>query len=191
MIASSVDFFCHETARVDPGALIGEGTHIWHFCHVAAGARIGRRCVLGQNVYVAPTVAVGHDVRIQNNVSLYDGVTLEDAVFLGPSAVFTNVINPRAEFPRKHEYRPTLVRHGASIGANATILCGHTIGRYAMVGAGAVVTKNVLDHALVVGVPARQVGWVCRCGVRLVDDAVHCPSCTEQYRHTSGGLRIV
>ena len=131
-----MDFFCHETAVVDPGALIGQDTRIWHFCHVAAGARIGRRCVLGQNVYVAPTVVVGDDVRIQNNVSLYDGVTLEDAVFLGPSAVFTNVTLPRAEFPRKHEYRPTLVRHGASIGANATILCGHTIGRYAMVGAG-------------------------------------------------------
>jgi UDP-2-acetamido-3-amino-2,3-dideoxy-glucuronate N-acetyltransferase len=187
-----VDFFCHETACVDPGAVIGEGTRIWHFCHVAAGARIGRRCVLGQNVYVAPTVVIGDDVRVQNNVSLYDGVIVEGAVFLGPSAVFTNVMNPRAELPRKHEYRPTLVRHGASIGANATILCGHTIGRYAMVGAGAVVTKDVLDHALVVGVPAAQAGWVCRCGVRLTlaDDAARCPACGQIYRHTNHGLEV-
>lgn len=186
-----MDFFRHETAVVDPGAVIGEDTRIWHFCHVAAGARIGRRCVLGQNVYVAPTVVVGDDVRIQNNVSLYDGVTLEDAVFLGPSAVFTNVTTPRAEFPRKHEYRPTLVRRGASIGANATILCGHTIGRYAMVGAGAVVTKDVLDHALVLGVPACHAGWVCCCGVRLTlaGDAARCLTCDRQYRHTGEGLR--
>jgi UDP-2-acetamido-3-amino-2,3-dideoxy-glucuronate N-acetyltransferase len=157
----------HESAFVDEGAVLGEGTRVWHFSHVAAGARIGRSCVLGQNVYVAPTVVLGDGVRVQNNVSLYDGVLADDQVFIGPSAVFTNVAHPRAEVSRKHAYRPTRLGRGATIGANATIVCGHTVGAYALVGAGAVVTRDVAPHALVVGVPAAQVGWACRCGVPL------------------------
>src|SRR5690625_1139616 len=155
------------TAIVDSGARIGDGTRIWHFSHVCAGAVLGRGCVLGQNVFVGNDVVIGDRVKIQNNVSVYDGVRLEDEVFCGPSVVFTNVINPRAAIPRKHAYRRTLVRQGASLGANATIVCGVTIGRYAFVGAGAVVTRDVPDHALVVGVPARQVGWVTEAGERL------------------------
>ena len=164
-------FFKHESAVVDEGAVIGEGSKVWHFCHVSTGARIGIDCTLGQNVYVAATGVVGNRVRIQNNVSIYDGVILEDDVFVGPSAVFTNVINPRSEVSRKAEYRPTRVHAGVTIGANATILCGTTLGSYAFVGAGAVVTHDVKPFALVVGVPAHQIGWVCRCGVRLYIDA--------------------
>lgn len=153
-------FFVHESAYVDAGANVGNGTRIWHFCHVCKGAAIGERCVLGQNVYVAPTARVGNGVKLQNNVSVYDGVVLEDDVFVGPSAVFTNVINPRAAIERKDEFRPTIVETGATIGANATIICGRRIGRYAFVAAGAVVTKDVGDFALVAGVPARLVGYV-------------------------------
>lgn len=179
----------HDSAVVDPGAEIGDGTRIWHFCHISGGARIGAHCVLGQNVYVAPTVTVGNGVKIQNNVSLYDGVTVEDFAFLGPSAVFTNVINPRSEVARKDEYHPTRIGRGATIGANATILCGHDIGDYAFVGAGAVVTANVPPYALVIGVPARQIGWICRCGVRLEVEggAAYCTACGRGYR-IEGGL---
>ena len=173
-------FFKHESAIVDEGALIGEGSKVWHFCHVATGARIGIACTLGQNVYVAGIV--GDRVRIQNNVSIYDGVVLEDDVFVGPSAVFTNVVNPRSEIARKDEYKPTHVGAGATIGANATIVCGTTLGRYAFVGAGAVVTHDVKPFALVVGVPARQIGWVCRCGVRLHVEHGRCAECGRSYR---------
>src|SRR5262249_8490302 len=174
------DTFVHESAYVDEGAIVGDGTKIWHFCHVMARARIGRGCVLGQNVYVG-NVTIGDDVRIQNNVSVYDGVTLEDHVFCGPSAVFTNVVNPRSEVSRKHEYRPTRVGRGASIGANATIICGATIGEYAFIAAGAVVRGDVPAYALMIGVPARQRGWMCRCGVRL-DAALVCPECGTRYQ---------
>lgn len=150
----------HESAYVDEGAIIGEGSRVWHFSHVMGSASIGRNCVLGQNVMVGPGVSVGDNCKIQNNVSLYKGVELEDGVFCGPSCVFTNVVNPRAFLEKKEEFRTTLVRSGASIGANATIVCGVTIGRYALIGAGAVVTRDVPDYALMLGVPARQVGWV-------------------------------
>ncbi|MSP67946.1 MAG: N-acetyltransferase [Alphaproteobacteria bacterium] len=179
--------YAHPSAIVDAGAEVGEGTRIWHFCHVYGGARIGARCVLGQNVMVAKGVVVGDGSKIQNNVSLYAGVILEQDVFCGPSAVFTNVTTPRAFVERKSEFRPTLVRRGATIGANATILCGVTIGRYAMVGAGAVVTRDVADHALVVGVPARRMGWVSVSGERLGPDLV-CPRTGERYRTTQQGL---
>ncbi|SMQ85541.1 UDP-2-acetamido-3-amino-2,3-dideoxy-glucuronate N-acetyltransferase [Devosia lucknowensis] len=154
----------HESAYVDEGALIGEGSRIWHFSHIMPDAKIGRNCVLGQNVMVGPGVSIGDQCKIQNNVSLYNGVELEDGVFCGPSCVFTNVINPRAFLEKKEEFRITLVKRGASIGANATIVCGVTIGRFALIGAGAVVTRDVPDYALMLGVPARQAGWVNRAG---------------------------
>ncbi len=157
----------HPSAIVDVGAQLGEGSKVWHFAHVSAGARIGTGCALGQGVYVGNDVLIGNNVRIQNHVSVYDAVTLEDDVFCGPSMVFTNVYNPRAAVARKNEYRPTLVRQGATLGANCTVVCGHVIGRYAFVGAGAVVQKDVPDFALVVGVPARQIGWMSRHGERL------------------------
>lgn len=160
-------YFAHESAYIDEGALIGEGTKIWHFCHVMPGARIGRDCSLGQNVVVHSTAVVGNGVRVQNNVSIYDRVILEDHVFCGPSMVFTNVINPRSHTPRKHEYMTTLVREGATIGANATVVCGNTLGRHSFVGAASLVTRDVPDFALVFGVPARLQGWMCLCGVRL------------------------
>ncbi len=160
-------FFKHESAYVDDGAEVGDDTRIWHFCHVAAGARIGRGCVLGQNVYVAPTAVLGDGVRVQNNVSIYDGVVLSDQVFVGPSAVFTNVVNPRAAVSRKSEYKKTHVGTGATLGANSTIVCGHDIGRYAFIGAGAVVTRPVGDFQLWLGVPAQHAGWMCSCGERL------------------------
>ncbi len=181
----------HQSAVVDEGAILGEGTHVWHFAHVSAGARIGARCTLGQNVFVAASVVMGNDVKVQNNVSLYDGVTLEDEVFCGPSAVFTNVKNPRAAISRKNEYRPTLVRHGATLGANCTILCGVTIGRYAFVGAGAVLDRDAPDFALMLGVPARQVAWMSRFGQRL-DLPLHgdgqcvCPHTGDRYRLQGG-----
>jgi UDP-2-acetamido-3-amino-2,3-dideoxy-glucuronate N-acetyltransferase len=181
-----MSFFAHDSAIIDPGAAIGEGTRIWHFCHVMARARIGAGCVLGQNVYVG-NVTIGAGVKIQNNVSVYDGVTLEDAVFCGPSCVFTNVINPRADVERKDEFKRTLVKRGATIGANATVLCGATIGEYALVGAGAVVRGDVPAYALVVGVPARRLGWVCACAVRLGDDLA-CPACGRRYLHSGDGL---
>ena len=187
----SSNIFVHESAFVDEGALIGNGTKVWHFCHVMTGAEIGENCALGQNVFVAGRAKIGNNVRIQNNVSVYDKVTLEDNVFCGPSMVFTNVINPRAEIRRGvDEYRATLVKQGASIGANATVICGHTIGRYAFVGAGAVVTKDVPDYALVYGNATRIAGWICECGEKISfatdrpDDAgsvTACVKCGKQY----------
>jgi Acyl-[acyl carrier protein]--UDP-N-acetylglucosamine O-acyltransferase len=176
--------YIHPTSIVDPGASIGDGTRVWHFCHISSGASVGSDCVLGQNVYVGNGVFIGDRVKIQNNVSLYSGVTCEDEVFLGPSMVFTNVVNPRSFVERKHEFRPTLVKRGASVGANATILCGTVLGRYCMVGAGAVVTKDVPDFALMAGVPARQTGWVSRMGHRLDFDEkcqAICPETSELY----------
>ena len=177
------DWFRHESAYVDEGAQIGAGTKIWHFCHVSPGAKIGASCTLGQNVFVSATAVVGERVRVQNNVSIYDGVVIEDDVFVGPSAVFTNVINPRSEVSRKHEYMTTRVCKGATIGANATIVCGSTLGEYSFIGAGAVVTKDVRPFALVVGVPGREVGWMCKCGVRLelTGDEVRCAACQREY----------
>ena len=183
-------FFKHDSAIVDDGAIVGDDTKIWHFTHVSTGARIGAKCTLGQNVFVAPTSIVGDRVRVQNNVSIYDGVVLEDDVFVGPSAVFTNVINPRSEVSRKHEYMATRVGAGATIGANATIVCGTTLARYAFVGAGAVVTSDVKAYALVVGVPAKQIGWMCRCGIRLelAGDAAKCTACGRAYKLADGEL---
>jgi len=184
------DFFVHESSYVDDGAIVGRGTKIWHFCHVMPGAVIGEGCNLGQNVVVMPKAIIGNNVKIQNNVSIYQGVILEDDVFCGPSCVFTNVINPRSAVNRKEEYQQTLVRRGASIGANATVVCGYELGEYCFVGAGAVVTGNVPAYALVVGVPARQVGWVCRCGVSLaVDHGVAvCRGCGTRYREADARL---
>jgi UDP-2-acetamido-3-amino-2,3-dideoxy-glucuronate N-acetyltransferase len=181
----------HPTAIIDNGARIGPGTRIWHWVHVCSRARIGAQCSLGQNVYVGNDVVIGNRVKIQNNVSVYDRVTLEDGVFCGPSMVFTNVYNPRAEIDRKHEFRPTLVRRGATLGANCTIVCGVTIGEYAFVGAGCVVLRDVPDHALMVGVPARQIGWVSRYGERLdlplsgIGEAA-CPHTGVRYRLREG-----
>ncbi len=177
----------HDSSIVEANVAIGDGTKIWHFCHVLSHSKIGEQCVLGQNVMAGPNVTIGNRCKVQNNVSLYDGVTLEDDVFCGPSCVFTNVLTPRAFVERKDEFLPTLVRIGASIGANATIVCGTTVGRYAMVGAGAVVTHNVLDHQLVVGSPARPIGWVSRAGDRLGLDLI-CPRTGEKYRETGNGL---
>jgi len=174
--------FIHQSAFVDDGAVIGDGTKIWHFCHVMPGAVIGERCSLGQNVVVMPGTRIGNNVKIQNNVSIYEGVELEDDVFCGPSMVFTNVINPRSAVSRKSEYKRTLVRRGATIGANATVVCGVTLGQYAFVGAGAVVTKDVKPFALVTGVPARQVGWMCVCGERL-------PAASGRDQRTGNGDR--
>ncbi len=181
------DFFVHESSYVDSPSQIGEGTRIWHFCHIMANARIGNNCNIGQNVVVSPGVVIGDNVKIQNNVSLYTGVILEDDVFCGPSMVFTNVVNPRSHLSRKDEYRQTLVRRGASIGANATIVCGVTIGQYAFVGAGAIVTRDVPDYRLVYGNPAQLRGWMCQCGVKLQTESksssstVLGPSCGDQY----------
>ena len=177
-------YSAHPSSIIDPGARIGDTTRIWHFCHVSAQSVIGENCILGQNVFVANGVTLGNGVKVQNNVSIYTGVTCEDDVFLGPSMVFTNVINPRSFVERKHEFRATLVKQGASIGANATVLCGVTLGRYCMVGAGAVVTKDVPDFALIAGVPARQIGWVSRLGHRLQPDRqgyATCPESGETY----------
>ena len=189
-------YFAHQSCYVDEGCQIGDDTKVWHFTHVMAGARIGRRCNIGQNVVISPSVVIGDNVKIQNNVSVYTGVVLEDDVFCGPSMVFTNVINPRSHVSRKDEYRRTLVRRGASLGANSTILCGHTIGRYAFVAAGAVVTRDVPDYALVVGNPARLTGWLCACGVKLAAGIhpparVACAACGAEYRGHADWLEPV
>jgi UDP-2-acetamido-3-amino-2,3-dideoxy-glucuronate N-acetyltransferase len=185
------DFFAHESAYIDDGATIGKGTKIWHFSHVMPGAVIGERCNLGQNVVVMPGTRIGNNVKIQNNVSIYQGVELEDDVFCGPSCVFTNVVNPRSHVSRKDEYQRTLVGRGTSIGANATIVCGTSLGAYSFIGAGAVVTSDVPAYALMVGVPARRIGWVCQCGVRLTvrNGAGTCTECGSQYVEVDGGLR--
>lgn len=175
-----MDYFVHESSYVDDGAVIGEGTKVWHFTHVMPGARIGKKCVLGQNVNVGSKAVLGDRVKVQNNVSIYDDVVLEDDVFCGPSCVFTNVINPRSFVERKHEYLRTHVRRGASIGANATIVCGVTLGEYCFVGAGSVVTKDVPAYALVHGNPARVRGWMCECGVKLGEDLI-CTACGRKY----------
>lgn len=178
-------FHLHESSYVDEGARVGAGTKVWHFCHVMAGAEIGERCSLGQNVVVMPGTHLGANVKVQNNVSIYEGVFCEDDVFLGPSMVFTNVTNPRSHVSRKDEYRPTRVGRGASIGANATVVCGHDVGEYAFVAAGAVVTRDVQPFALVAGVPARRIGWMCRCGERLPEAVeggeVQCAACGDRY----------
>ena len=187
------DYWAHESAIIDAGARIGTGTRIWHWVHVCAGARIGERCVLGQNVFVANRATIGNNVRIQNNVSVYDGVTLEDDVFCGPSMVFTNVVNPRAHVSRREEYLPTLIRRGASLGANSTIVCGNAVGEYAFVGAGTVVTRDVAAYALVLGVPARRAGWMCQCGVRLrgTIGETSCSACGKAYRLETSQCRLL
>src|SRR6266478_1197989 len=187
------EFFVHESSYVDDGAQVGNGTKIWHFSHVMPGADIGERCSLGQNVVVMSGTRIGNNVKIQNNVSIYEGVTLEDDVFCGPSCVFTNVLNPRSHVSRKHEYRPTLVKRGSSIGANATIVCGVTLGEYAFIGAGAVVTSDVPAYALMVGVPARRVGWMCQCGERLSLAAGKgaCASCGTAYEESNSALHCI
>ena len=179
----SDSFFVHDTAVIDDGANIGDGTKIWHFCHVMPDARIGENCILGQNVFVASNVILGDRVKVQNNVSVYEGVICEDDVFLGPSMVLTNVINPRGFVERKHEYLQTLIKKGASIGANATIVCGNTIGSYAFIGAGAVINKDVPDYALIVGNPGRRIGWMSRVGERLNFNKgkAICPTTGEEY----------
>lgn len=185
-------FFVHPTAVVEQPVKIGPGTKIWHFSHIMAGAEIGDECILGQTVFVATTAKIGNRVKIQNNVSLYDGVKLEDEVFCGPSVVFTNVINPRSAISRKNEFQKTLVRKGATLGANATILCGLTIGRYAFVGAGSVVTRDVADYALIYGSPARLKGWICQCGIKLEKKARGwlCPVCKLSYASGKKGLMV-
>jgi UDP-2-acetamido-3-amino-2,3-dideoxy-glucuronate N-acetyltransferase len=185
-------YFVHESSYVDEPCQIGEGTKIWHFCHVMKDSVIGAGCNIGQNVMISPGVRIGHGCKIQNNVSLYTGVILEDFVFCGPSMVFTNVVNPRSEVVRKDEYKTTLVKHGASIGANATVVCGITIGEYAFIGAGAVVTRDVPDFALVMGNPARRSGWMCRCGVKLRTNGrtLVCETCGTRYDLHGDVLRL-
>jgi UDP-2-acetamido-3-amino-2,3-dideoxy-glucuronate N-acetyltransferase len=185
--AGTAGYFVHPSSYVDEPCEIGAGTKIWHFCHVMKDSVIGRNCVLGQNVLVSSGVRLGENCKIQNNVSLYTGVVLEDHVFCGPSMVFTNVVNPRSEVIRKDEYRRTLVRRGASIGANATIVCGVTLGEYCFIGAGAVVTRDVPAYALMTGNPARRRGWMCRCGIKL-DAALRCAACGAAYREADGAL---
>lgn len=178
-----VDYFVHESAWIDKGARIGKGTKVWHFCHIMPSAEIGENCTLGQNTFIGQGVKIGNNCKIQNNVSVYEGVTLEDGVFCGPSCVFTNDLNPRALYPKGGRFVLTVVRHGASIGANATIICGVTIGRHAFVGAGSVVTRDVSDYALVRGVPAKFHGWVCECGTKLVvrSGSVRCHTCQREF----------
>ena len=190
----SQDYFAHETAVIDEGVSIGKGTHIWHFSHVMAGCRIGENCNLGQNVVVSPGVVLGNNVKVQNNVSIYTGVICEDDVFLGPSMVFTNVTNPRSNINRRGQYAATLVKKGATIGANATVICGHNIGEYAFIGAGAVITKDIAPYALVVGNPARQIGWVSEFGLRLNfdnDGLAVCPESRQKYRLTNGKVNRI
>ncbi len=189
------NYFVHESSYIDEPCEIGEGTKIWHFSHVMKNSRIGRNCNIGQNVLISPDVIIGDNVKLQNNVSVYTGVELEDDVFCGPSMVFTNVVNPRSHVSRKDEYRKTLVKKGASIGANATVVCGHTVGRFAFIGAGSVVTKDVPDYALIVGNPGRISGWMCQCGIKLgfTRDAqaqqVSCTACGKNYVKEADAVR--
>ena len=187
-MSNACDFFVHESSYVDKGVVIGANTKIWHFSHVQTGAQIGANCVLGQNVNIAPGVRIGDGCKIQNNVSLYEGLTLEEEVFCGPSSVFTNDLHPRAQGSHGWVITPTLLRRGASVGANATIVCGNTLGEYCMIGSGSVVTHDVLPHALVIGVPAKQVGWVCKCGSRLSDDLA-CSRCGLEYESHQQEIR--
>lgn len=188
------NYFSHETAIIDANSSIGEGTKIWHFSHIMANCKIGNGCNIGQNVVISPEVELGNNVKVQNNVSIYTGVICEDDVFLGPSMVFTNVINPRSHVNRRGQYAKTIVRKGASIGANATIVCGHEIGEFAFIGAGAVVTKEVLPYALVVGNPARQIGWMSKFGHKLIFDEnglANCPESSEKYQLNENKLSII
>jgi len=182
--------FVHESSYVDEGVEIGAGTKIWHFSHILAGSRLGQNCSVGQNVMIGPDVSIGSDCKIQNNVSLYKGAELEDGVFCGPSCVFTNVVNPRAQVERKDEFRRTLVRRGATIGANATIVCGNELGEYCLIAAGGVVTKPVPAYALMAGVPARRIGWVSKAG-EILDETLTCPRTGERYEEIEGTLRLI
>ncbi len=196
---SEKKYYVHPSSVIDEPVTIGKDTKIWHFCHVMSGAQIGERCSLGQNVFVGSKVKIGNNVKVQNNVSIYDNVYLEDDVFCGPSMVFTNVINPRSHIIRKHEYRDTYVRRGASIGANATVVCGITLGKFCFIGAGAVVNRDVKPYALVAGVPAKIMGWMCHCGIRLAlpassdrEEEVTCKNCGSQYLlKVSGDLQVI
>lgn len=193
-MSTGINYFAHESAYVDEGCLVGDGVKIWHFSHLMSLCEVGDHCSIGQNVFIGSKVILGKNVRVQNNVSIYEGVTCEDDVFLGPSMVFTNVINPRSAVPRKHEYKKTLVKKGASIGANATIICGNTIGEYAFIGAGTVVTKEVPPYALVVGNPGKQKGWVSEYGHSLdfgEDNLAVCPESGQQYRKTGNQVTRV
>ncbi len=186
-------YFVHPSSFIDDGVSVGNGTKIWHFCHILKGSKIGSECIVGQNVSIGPDVLIGNNCKIQNNVSVYKAITLEDDVFCGPSCVFTNVYNPRAFIERKQEFRPTLVKKGATIGANATIVCGVTVGKYAMVGAGAVIKSVVPDYAIFVGVPAKQAGWVCKCGTTLEFDNYNavCKRCGNIYKISNGNLIVI
>lgn len=185
------EFFIHESSYIDENVKVGKGTKIWHFCHIQSGSEIGEQCSFGQNVNVSNNVKIGNGCKIQNNVSIYEGVELQDYVFCGPSMVFTNDLTPRAKYPKGHEgYKKTLLRTGATIGANATIVCGHEIGEWAMVAAGSVVTKNILPHALVAGVPAKQIGWVCECG-EILSETLKCNHCGRTYGKNSNGLEEI
>ena len=184
-------YFVHESSFIDENCKIGEGTKIWHFCHIQSGSKIGKNCSLGQNVNVSNNVKIGNNVKIQNNVSIYEGITIEDNVFCGPSCVFTNDLMPRSIYPKGHEnYRKTVLKKGCTIGANSTIVCGNTIGKYAMVGAGSVVTKDVKDYELVIGNPAKHYKWVCECG-EILDDKFICKKCKKIYKQTKLGLKSV
>lgn len=187
------EYFIHPTAVADEPSEIGEGTQIWHFSHLMSGSRIGKNCIIGQNVFIGSGVILGNQIKVQNNVSIYDGVILEDDVFCGPSMVFTNVFNPRSFISRKKEFRKTVVGKGATIGANATIVCGNTIGRYAFVGAGSVVTKDIPDYALVYGNPARMKSWVCRCGVEIAfrSRKAVCQACGKEFKKGPTGVRLI